>query len=143
LIHQASVLQVRRQEISRISTWIVITMCYYPRGIKKEWRDEFRSDLAPDRELFREWKKYEREVGHTEAFKLSHYEKRFHLSSSALEHLQELSLLSRKMDVYLVCQCAPGEMCHREMLMLLAKTKYGANTAPIFNSYEIFSRRQL
>jgi uncharacterized protein YeaO (DUF488 family) len=143
MLLQASVDQVRKQEIPRENSLIIITMCYYPRGIKKEWRDDFRSILAPDRELFKEWKAFEKEKGHDEAFKLSHYEERFSLTPIALTLLKVYGEWSREKDIYFVCQCKVGERCHREMLMLAAYKKYGAFVSNIFHTYPAFESRIL
>jgi len=139
MLQQASVDQVRRQEIPRENSHIVIAMCYYPRGIKKEWRDDYRADLAPSRELFAEWKEFEKQAGHDEAFRLSHYEERFQLTPVALYLLKKYAEENR--DTYLVCQCKVGERCHREMLLLTGREKYGARVGEIYNSYPIFQKR--
>src|SRR5687767_7745897 len=117
MMKQGSVLQLRRRELLPSMGYIVIGMCFYPRGVSKEWRHEYRADLAPDRELFREWKNFEKTSGHDAAFRLTNYETRFTLKSEALVHLD--CLCEREEDVYLICQCQVGERCHREMLMLL------------------------
>ena len=141
MLLQASVDQVRQQEISRDNSQIVITMCYYPRGVKKEWRDDFRSELAPDRKLFKDWKQLEKQAGHDQAFELSQYEDRFSLSPVALYHLKKYSELSHRQDIYFVCQCKIGEKCHREMLLLTAKEKYNASIGPVFHLYPVFKNR--
>jgi hypothetical protein len=114
-------------------------MCYYPRGIKKEWRDDYRNDLAPDRKLFGQWKEFEKKSGHDQAFELSHYEERFHLSPVALFLLKKWS--EEKKTTYLVCQCHIGERCHREMLLLTAQKKYGAQIGRLYHSYPIYEKR--
>jgi hypothetical protein len=141
LIQQASVEQVRKRQLSRKNTHIVITMCFYPRGLRKEYRDEYRSDLAPDRTLFRKWKIYEQSKGHDNAFRLSKYEQHFHLSETALSALQQYAIESHKKDIYFVCKCQIGERCHREMLMLAAQKKFGADIAKVFNKYPQFEKR--
>lgn len=135
MLRQASVGQIRRGEITRKQGYIVITMCFYPRGLRKELRDEYRGDLAPDRALFKDFKRWQKELGHEKGFELSHYDDRFSLSASALETLSRLSRLSWERDVYLVCQCEPGERCHREILMLLAERRFGASIDLVRNEY--------
>ncbi len=134
-LKQASVKQIRSAELIREHSYIVITMCYYPRGLKKELRDEYRSDLAPDRLLFKEFKDYQKKIGHEEAFVKSNYENKFSLNENALQHLKELSELSKIKDVYLVCQCEVGKKCHREMLLLTAEKLFGAKIDFIYHSY--------
>lgn len=141
MLKQGSIGQLRRGEISRKHGWIVIAMCHYPRGIRREWRHEYRSDLAPDRKLFRDWKAFERKSGHNAAFVKSRYEKRFHLSAPALEKLSELARRSHEENIYLLCQCELGDRCHREMLLLLARKELGAHTAMIYHEYPAFERR--
>lgn len=141
MLKQASVQQVRDQELPRENTFIVICMCFYPRGIKKEWRDEYKKELAPERELFREWKLAETAFGHNEAFIRSRYEERFQLSWLGLQYLNYYCIESKDKDVYLVCQCKVGEKCHREMLMLHGKLKYGAAIDKIFNDYSVYVAR--
>lgn len=141
MLKQASVEQVRKQVLPRNNTVISIVMRHYPRGIKKEWSDEFRNLLAPDQELFTEWKARELKVGHNEAFSEVDYENRFELTPVALHLLKMYSEQSKTQDIYLVCQCRVGERCHREMLMLVAHKKYGAEIDQIYHDYAIFEKR--
>lgn len=141
MLKQASIEQIRRQEIPRANSHLVIAMAYHPRGIKKEWRDDYRGELAPDRELFKDWKEHEQKYGHAEAFARSNYEERFTPSPLALFHLQEYIRLAEEKDVYLICQCQMGERCHREMLLLIARKKYGAKTDKIFHDYPTLEKR--
>jgi len=141
VLKQASVQQVWAQELPRENSLIVICMCYYPRGVKKEWRDDYKKELAPDRELFREWKEAEKEKGHTEAFIVSHYEERFQLSWLGEQYLRYYCDESKAKDVYFVCQCKVGEKCHREMLLLHGRLKFGAKIDKVFNDYSIYVSR--
>jgi uncharacterized protein YeaO (DUF488 family) len=141
MLKQASVRQIRKGEVGRKDGFIAITMCFYPRGLRKELRDEYRSDLAPTKDLLKDFNKCQKELGHEEAFVKSHYEKRFTLTAEALSHLEELSKMSRKRDVYLVCQCEMGERCHREILLLLAKNKFHAKIAKVFKDYPVVMKK--
>lgn len=141
MLKQASIQQVWAQEIPRQNSVIVIAMCFYPRGVKKEWRDDYKKELAPDRELFREWKEAEKLHGHVEAFVHSKYEERFQLSWLGEQYLKYYCNESRTKDVYLVCQCKLGEKCHREMLMLHGKIKYAAEIDKVFNDYAVYLAR--
>lgn len=141
MLKQASVEQIRERQIPRENSHIVIGMCFYPRGIKKELSDEYRKELAPDPQLFQEWKNFEREHGHDEAFRLSDYENRFTPSPIALFHLKEYADMSASKDVYIVCQCAVGERCHREMLLLTAQKRFGTKIGPVFHSYPQYEKR--
>lgn len=141
MLKQGSIGQLRSGELTRAHGYIVVAMAFYPRGLKKDLMDEYRAHLAPDRELFREWKEYEAEFGHEEAFKKSNYEARFTLAPDALESLRRLVDISRKKDVYLICQCEPGERCHREIVALIAQDKFKAEIAPLYNEYPTFKKR--
>lgn len=141
MLKQASIKQIQSGEINRQKGYIVATMAFYPRGLKKELLDEYRSDLAPEKSLLKDFKHFQALVGHEEAFSKSHYEERFALSRRATEHLKELIKLSEKQDVFLACQCGFGERCHREILLLIAQKEFGAKTDPLFHSYPHFEAR--
>lgn len=141
MLKQASIGQIRSGEISRDDGYLVACMAFYPRGLKKELLDEYRTHLAPARTLFAEWKKYEQEFGHDEAFKKSNYEERFTLPPDARESLRRLVDISKTKDVYLACQCEPGARCHREMLLLYAQSQFNAAIEPPHHAYPIFQKR--
>lgn len=135
MLKQASVRQLRSGEISRDDGFIAITMRFYPRGLKKDLRDDYLNSLAPDEKLFRQFKIAQKTVGHNEAFKKVNYEKRFHLTAQGLDDLRLLSALAAHKDVYLICQCEFGERCHREILMLMAHDLFHAKIDKVFNDY--------
>lgn len=143
MLKQASVGQIRSGEISRENGYLVLGMAHYPRGLKSDLTDEYRSDLAPDRDLLREWKEVERKFGHDIAFEKTDYENRFQLKPEAKEHLKILSEFARRADVYLICQCELGQRCHREMLMLYAEREFGAPIDRVFHAYPRFLARKL
>src|SRR4051812_7343595 len=126
MLKQGTVTQLRKGELSRKDGFIAITMRFYPRGLKRELRDEYIRDLSPDTNLFKEFKKFQKTIGHEAAFKKVNYEKRFHLSFDGYEKLRQLSELSRRQDVYLICQCEIGQYCHREIMLLIAHHQFGA-----------------
>lgn len=145
MLQQASVEQIRQQQIPRINTRLVIAMCYYPRGLKKKFSDDFRNILAPDRNLFKEWKEQEKIAGHEKAFIETDYENRFYLSPIALYMLKsytEESVATNK-DIFFICQCEMGQRCHREILLLTAAKKYGANIGPLYHQYPTYEQRIL
>ncbi len=115
-------------------------MRFYPRGIRKELRDEYRADLSPTKALFRDFKNNQA-AGHDVAFERSEYERRFELSEQAMEHLDLLAGISEGNDVYLICQCQLGQRCHREMLLLLAQKKFDAPIDTIYNEYSCWVKR--
>ncbi len=137
MLKQASIAQIRRQEITREDGYIVIAMCLYPRGLKREWRDEFLPQLAPSRDLLADFKSFEKTVGHDEAFVRSNYYSRFQLGESGGHDLRHVSDLSRTRDVYLVCQCEMGERCHREILLLMARARFGVEIGAVYHDYPL------
>lgn len=141
MLKQGSLEQLRSGELTRAQGYIVVAMAFFPRGLKKNLMDEYRTHLAPDRELFREWKDLEETIGHEEAFKRTDYEARFTLEPGAIESLRRITDISRKQDVYFICQCALGERCHREILALIAQDKFKAEIAPLYNDYPTFKAR--
>ncbi len=143
MLKQAATGQVRKNEIKKTDGYLVIAMCFYPRGLRRELRDEYRGDLAPDRALLKDFKAAVEKVGHNAAFAEVRYEERFQLSAAALAHLRHLSALSQKQDVYLICQCELGQRCHREILMLLAEQKFSAPIEKTYFDYPIALRRFL
>ena len=135
MLKQGSVGQIRRGELTRKDGYLVIAMRFYPRGLRKDLRDEYQGSLAPDLALFKDFKRWQLKMGHEQGFEKSNYDELFFLSLSALEELKRLAELSRRRDVYLVCQCEVGERCHREMLMLLAKKRFGAKIGSVSHDY--------
>lgn len=140
-IRQASVSDLRKGNITRENAYVVVAMCFHPRGLSAELRDEYRADLAPDRELFKDFKVFQKTLGHAAAFRQCGYERRFTLRATARVRLSELAVMSWQRDVYLVCQCKLGELCHREMLMLTARILFGAETDDLFHEYALYLER--
>ncbi len=141
MLKQASINQIRSGALTRENGYIVISMCFYPRGLKKELKDEFRNDLAPTPELLKDFKHFQALEGHGAGFEKSHYEERFSLSRRAFEYFRWLAKSSVEKDVYLVCQCELGERCHREILLLIAQKEFEIATDPVFHTYPIYLKR--
>ncbi len=133
--------QIRSGKLTREMGYIVLSMCFYPRGLKKELKDEFRNDLAPTPELLKDFKHWQALEGQEAGFKKSHYEERFALSRRAFDYFAWLCKSSLEKDVYLVCQCELGERCHREILLLIAKQEFNTETASVFHQYPIYLKR--
>ena len=141
MLYQASISQIRHSELTRDKGYLVVTMRTYPRGLKKDWIDQYVSQLAPQPDLFREFKQKEKAIGHAEAFLQSHYEERFQITPLGFAHLERLANKSKEQDVYLLCQCDVGQHCHREQLMLIAQNCFDTKVAKLFHSYSIFQSR--
>lgn len=115
-------------------------MQFYPRFLSKELIDEYRRDLAPEKELFTEFKAKERATkDHNGAFDDVGYEKRFELTPAGHEELARLTALSRERDVFLICQCQALQKCHADLLLLIAKTLYDARIPLLRMSYPTFN----
>src|SRR6185369_9291583 len=102
MLKQGSVADVKSGRIERDKSYIVITMRFYPRFLRKEFRDEFLCELAPVTELLHDFNSAQKRLGnHNQAFPEVSYESRFDLTQKGLDHLKRLSELSKKKDVYL------------------------------------------
>lgn len=141
MLRQASVHQLRTGAIKRDTSHIALCMAIHPRNLPGSLRDEYQSCLAPDRELFDDFKEKQKKIGHNQAFAAVNYEERFQLGPEAMEELKRLAALSQEKVVYLVCQCSVGERCHRELLLLTAKELLGAKVGNIYHSYPAFEAR--
>jgi uncharacterized protein YeaO (DUF488 family) len=142
MLKKASIADLKSGAITRDDSYIVITMCHYPRGIKKELADEYVKSLAPQDELLSDFIAEKKKCGnHNAAFAAVHYEQRFELSPEGIAELRRLADLSTRRDVTFVCQCAPDQRCHRELLLILARRWYGAATELRKFSYPLFERR--
>lgn len=142
MLKKASIAELKTGAISRERSYIVITMCHYPRGIRKDLADEYVKSLAPQDELLADFIAAKRKGGsHNAAFSAVHYEQRFQLSPEGIAELRRLAELSGTRDVTFVCQCTRDQRCHRELLLILARRWYGAATELRTFSYPLFERR--
>lgn len=135
MLKQGTVTQVRRQELPRHKSHIVLAMRRYPRGIRKEWVDAYAPSLSPEIGLFTEFRKFKEQYAHNEAFKKTQFALRFRLDPLGFSQLKTLSDRSRSEDVYLICQCEMGQFCHRELLLLMAEDHFDVPIDQIWNSY--------
>lgn len=142
-LKQASIEEITSGKLTREQGHIVVCMRHYPRYLKKELRDEYHHELAPDEKLFEEFQAMKKKLGgdHNAAFRLVRYEDRFRLSDEASAELRRLSELSQTKDVYLACMCGPGERCHRDLLLIYAQHCFGAPAAKPRFPYPAFERR--
>ena len=142
MLKKAAVAELKSGAISRQDSYIVITMCHYPRGIAKTLCDEYIHSLAPDAALLNDFLAEKKRIGsHNAAFATVKYEQRFALTEEAIGHLRRLSALARERDVTLICQCAQDQRCHRELLLIAARRWYGVATELRRFSYPDFERR--
>lgn len=142
MLKQARVEDIAKNRITKLHGHIVVVTHYYPRFLKRKLIDEYIKDLAPTRELLTEFKESEKSSGdHDDSFQKMDYESKFSLSEAGLSELARLSSLSKDKDVYLVCHCAIGQCCHRELLLMIAKDKFGASVGKIHHDYSQFKNR--
>ncbi len=142
MLKQGALSQVKNEEFPRDKSHIVIAMRFYPRFLRKELRDEFICELAPEKQLLHEFNAAQKSLhDHNSAFAHVDYNRRFQLSDRAIAHLERLSKMSEDCDVYLVCICQQGDRCHREILMLLAKEIFGCKIGKVYHDYPEFMEK--
>lgn len=143
MLRQASVSDLLNERVSRNrKNYIVVTMRRYPRFLNRQYRDEYVSEMSPDWKLFEDWLTAKRKFNdHNGAFDRSHFEERFTISELGLEHLARLCAIAAKKDVYFVCQCATGQKCHRELVLMIAKKYFKVKVEKSKNEYPLFAKR--
>lgn len=142
MLYRASVTDLKNKRVTRRSGHLAVTMQYYPRFLSKTLIHEYVRSLAPDRELFTEFKERERQLeDHDRAFDEVHYENRFSLSQEGREDLDRLSRLSQDQNVFLVCQCESLQKCHVDLLLMAAKKLFHAKTQLVRREYPIWAER--
>jgi len=143
MLKKGSISDLRSGIVSRENSYIVVTMNHYPRGISKKLIDEYIHVLAPTTELLDDFHAAKKKLNgnHNAAFQAVKYEQRFTLSAEAIPHLRRLAELSATKDVTILCQCASDQRFHRELLLLVAKKWYGAQTELRKFSYPEFEKR--
>ena len=142
MLKQACVADLKAERFDRSKSHLVVTMRFDPRFLRKELRDEFIAEMAPEKELLMDFNAAQKRLGdHNSSFAEVDYEQRFRMSDKAKAHLKRLAKLSNHKDVYLTCVCRVGERCHREILMLIAHELYGCQIDEVFHAYPIVMRR--
>jgi uncharacterized protein YeaO (DUF488 family) len=145
MLRRASVWDIENNRVSRERDYLAVVMRFYPRFLKREKVDEYIRALAPNGELFSEFKALERKtLNHNGAFYSVHYEERFDLSEEGRKRLAELSQLSRELserDVVLICQCRDYDRCHCDLLLLWARQRFEAPVSGLIFDYPRFQER--
>jgi len=120
---------------------VVVAMRVYPRFLPRVLVDEYTPSLSPEPGLFAQYRALKQASGkQNDAFDDVDYEHRFALDDDGLATLTRLAALPSK-DITLVCQCAPTERCHVDLVLLLAAHHTGASLAPLPFDYARFRRR--
>ena len=143
MIRKGTVADVRSGALSRAAGHLAVVMCRYPRGLSKKLIDEYIRVLAPDAQLLDDFHAERGRLNgnHNAAFLSMNYQKRFRLSVEAVAELRRLAELARERDVYLICQCANDQRCHRELLLICARRWFGVPTEQRKFSYPEFESR--
>ena len=145
MLKQGRVIDVKRHLLSRANGYIAVVTRIHPRYFANSLLDKWIPELAPSRDLLDEFREkvHELDGNHNAGFGAREYDKKFQINSNGWEKLERLSKLSRTQDVYLVCHCKVEEMCHRELLLLLAEKCFGAEIDPIHNPHTDFRLSEL
>ena len=142
MLYRAPAQFLKGGQIARRYAHTVVVMRYYPRFVPKTLVDEYARELAPAKDLFADFKASDRQLkDHDRAFESVSYEDRFTPDPDAPESLERLSLLSRGRDVFLICQCLPLQRCHADLLLLLARHWFNADTQQLRVRYPVFTER--
>ena len=142
MIRRASVGDVKSGKVSRENVYVVIAMRFFPRFFKKELMDEYAHVLAPQADLFKNFKSLQKTLkNHNVAFFKANYESHFDLSRQGRKHLSELATASLTRDMALICQCKDFERCHCDLLLIWARSKYSALVSGLIFDYPVFEAR--
>lgn len=142
MLLRASISEIKNGRVTKNDGHLVVTMRLYPRFLSKSLIDDYTSELAPEKKLFERYREIKKNVGdQSEAFEQAQYQRKFALSEAGITALQELTHLSFKNDVYMICQCEKNERCHVDLMLLIAENKWGAAIGPIPFDYHEFRGR--
>jgi uncharacterized protein YeaO (DUF488 family) len=142
MLRRDSVHNIQSGRLSRKDAYLVVTMLFYPRFLKKDLINEYVHALAPPADLFTEFKKLDRQIkNHNTAFNGVNYEARFDLSAEGRAELARLSEMSHHRDVVLICVCRETDRCHCDLLLMWARHVYGAKIKGLTIQYPNFESR--
>lgn len=89
----------------------ILVTRYWPRGVRKEAVDEYRSAIAPSRELIKEYQR-----GDLSWTTFGRRYKRELSSPQGQRELRELAQIARSRVMTLLCFCEIETDCHRTLL---------------------------
>lgn len=142
MLLRASVSDVRSGKVTKDDGELVVAMRVYPRFLPKARVSEYVPALSPAAELFARYRELKRESGdQNAAFQGAGYEQRFELDDAGMGELARLAEMARERDVYLVCQCEAREMCHVDLMLLIAEKRFSARIGPLAYGYPEFRKR--
>jgi uncharacterized protein YeaO (DUF488 family) len=139
MLLRASVSDIKNGTVTKEDGYLVVTMRMYPRFLSKSLIDDFKQSLSPQKELFERYREIKKQIGNqNEAFELAHYQRKFALAPTGLQELRELAEVSKKQDVYMICQCERNERCHVDLMLLIAKKKFDGKIGELPYEYSEF-----
>lgn len=139
MLLRASVSDIKNGTVTKEDAYLVVTMRMYPRFLSKSLIDDFKQSLSPQKELFERYREIKKQIGsQNEAFELAHYQQKFTLTPTGLQELRALVEVSKKQDVYMICQCERNERCHVDLMLLIAKKEFNAKIGELPYEYYEF-----
>lgn len=103
---------------------------------------EYFASLGPPKTLLQEFKEAEAALNdHDKAFEQIEYESKFNLSPEGHGELARLAEIAKNQRVYLICHCAIGQYCHRELLLIMAQAYYDTPVETLSHPYQVFRER--
>lgn len=142
MLKRASVADVRNGTVTKEDGLLVVAMRVYPRFLARALVSEYAPGLAPAPELFERYRKLKSAGGNqNQAFEAAGYQHLFALEDVAFKELGRLVEGATGQDVFLICQCRSEEMCHVDLLLLMAEQRFGAEIAALADEYPLFRRR--
>ncbi len=139
MLKRASISEIKDQKITKADGYLVVTMRMYPRFLSKSSIHDYRQSLAPQKELFERYRELKKETNDQNySFEKAGYQKLFQLSPLGLRELAELAELSKKQDVYMICQCQRNERCHVDLMLLIAEREFNAKIDSLPFDYSVY-----
>jgi uncharacterized protein YeaO (DUF488 family) len=142
MLLRASISEIKNGTITKENGYLVVTMRMYPRFLAKSLIDDYKHSLSPQKELFEHYRENKKQLSdQNQAFELAKYQQKFALMSNGLQDLRELVELSKKQNVYMICQCERNERCHVDLMLLIAEKNLGANIGKLPYKYSEFCEK--
>jgi uncharacterized protein YeaO (DUF488 family) len=142
MLRRASVTDVKTGKVTGKDGHLVVTMRVYPRFLSRSLVSEYVASLAPAPSLFARYRALKQASGDQNgSFQGAQYQRRFELEDGGLDALSRLAERSRHEDVFLICQCDRRELCHVDLMLLIAEHRFGARIGELADTYAEFRQR--
>ncbi len=142
MLRRATVADVKSGRVTRKDGHLVVSMRVYPRFLARELISEYMASLSPAADLFADYRELKKQSRDQNAsFEGAQYQRRFELGEAALTELARLAERSRHEDVFLICQCDRSELCHVDLMLLIAEHRFGATIGELADTYDEFRQR--